>query len=626
MSELFRLITPICYWILILLWSFILYFYIKKLWGSKTRKLFQALVLILAIDAFRTLFESTYFGLWYTSLSGIIPVQIGTFLTRPELVIIPKILNIVAAIIIIVLLLKRWLPQEEAELLRYEQDLRESQKIAKLGSWRLDLATNKVTWTEELYKMYGFDPTLPPPSYNEHMKLFTPESWKLLSASVTNTIESGIPYELELEMMHKNGQKGWIWLRGETVTDDDGKTVELWGAAQDITQRKRSEEEKEILENQLRHSQKVEAIGTLAGGIAHDFNNILSVILGYAEMAKEDSAPESLIKEDLAMIIDAGNRAKDLVRQILAFSRQDDIERIHIQPAPIVTEAIAMLRPSLPSTIEITQNIDPVSHFIFIDPTQLNQILINLCTNAFHAMEHSGGKLNISLKEVELLPEDLVHHPDIEATTFILLSVSDSGPGISPEIIDKIFDPFFTTKETDKGTGMGLSIIHGIITGNNGFITVESALNKGTVFNVFLPVVTKDVEHITKTVEHCPTGTERILFIDDEKILSHMGKAMLERLGYHVTIRNSSLDALETFQNQPGNFDVVITDQTMPGMTGANLARRMLQIRPDIPIILCTGFSSNISEEKAKSMGIKEFAFKPLAKKDMALLIRKVLG
>ncbi len=378
-------------------------------------------------------------------------------------------------------------------------------------------------------------------------------------------------------------------------------------------------------EKQLVQSQKMEAIGTLAGGIAHDFNNILAAIIGYAEMAKDDCQPESSVAEDLDKVLEGGNRAKDLVQQILAFSRQDEMERFPMQPASVVNEAIKMLRPSLPTTIEINQDITTATGLILADPTRLHQILMNLCTNAFHAMEETGGKLDISLKEVTLSTEDLVHELNVEAGTFVQLSVRDSGPGIATEIRNNIFNPYFTTKKTGKGTGMGLAIVHGIVKSYGGFISLYSEQGVGTAFHIFIPVIEKEPLPDIDDIEPIPAGRDRILFIDDEEILTKIGKSMLEKLGYHVTARNNSMEALETFQNQPDLFDLVITDQTMPGMTGADIATKMIEIRPDIPIILCTGYSTVISEEKAKSMGINEFALKPLSKKDMSVLIRKVL-
>ena len=371
----------------------------------------------------------------------------------------------------------------------------------------------------------------------------------------------------------------------------------------DITEKILADKQKNKLEIQLQQAQKMEAIGTLAGGIAHDFNNILAVILGYAELAKEDSPKESKVVKNLDKVLEGGERAKDLVQQILAFSRHDELERIPLRPVSVVKKAIKILRPSLPTTIEINQNITAVTGLILADPTQVHQILMNLCINAFHAMEETGGKLGISLKEVTLSTEDLVYEPNVEAGTFVQLSVSDSGPGIAPDIKAKIFEPYFTTKATGKGTGMGLAIVHGIVKSYGGFISLYSEPGEGTVFHVFLPVIKRKMLPEVDDVEPIPGGRDRILFIDDEKILAEMGKSMLERLGYHVTVRNNSIEALETFKNQPELFDLVITDQTMPGMTGADIARRMIQIRPDIPIILCTGYSAVISEEKAKSLG-----------------------
>jgi signal transduction histidine kinase/ActR/RegA family two-component response regulator len=393
----------------------------------------------------------------------------------------------------------------------------------------------------------------------------------------------------------------------------------------ETNQRKLAENEKRKMESQLQQAYKMEAIGTLAGGIAHDFNNILSAILGYADMAKDDAPEGSSIRHDLEKVLQAGNRAKKLVKQILAFSRQTDTECILFQPANIVKEAIKMLRPTIPATIDINQNINPKAGVIFADPSQVHQILMNLCTNAFHAMEETGGTLDISLKETELDKKDLVHEPGVGAKTFVQLTVKDTGPGIAPEIRDRIFDPYFTTKEVGKGTGMGLAIIHGIVKSYGGFISLVSEPGKGSAFHVYIPSVEKEVLPETTESEDIPRGKERILFIDDEEYIADMGKDMLERIGYSVTIRKSSLDALEKFQNKPDLFDLVITDQTMPGMTGVDLAKRMLLIRPDIPIILCTGYSTTISEEKAKTIGIKEFAYKPILTKDIAKLIRKVL-
>ena len=397
----------------------------------------------------------------------------------------------------------------------------------------------------------------------------------------------------------------------------DGRLVRMQ-IATDITDQKN-------METQLQQAQKMEAIGTLAGGIAHDFNNILGAILGYAEMAQEDSPAGSILRQDIDQIVKAGHRARELVKQILAFSRQGETEHIALQPAFIIQEAMKMLRSSLPSTITIKQNIDMDAGLILASPTQIHQIVMNLCTNAFHAMEKAGGTLAISLEKKTVNEKDIVDKPDVQPGDFVQLSIGDSGTGIAPELWDKIFDPYFTTKEVGKGTGMGLAIIHGIVKSYGGCVSFNSQPGKGTVFEVLLPVMAEGTVVEKKQEEIVQCGNERILFIDDEEFLAEMSKSMLERLGYQVTIQSSSLEGLTIFQNQPDKFDLVITDQTMPGMTGSDLARRILQIRPFMPIILCTGYSSIITEKKAKSIGIKGFAMKPLAWKSIALLIREVL-
>jgi len=389
--------------------------------------------------------------------------------------------------------------------------------------------------------------------------------------------------------------------------------------------RKQTEEETKTLQSQLLQSQKMEAIGTLAGGIAHDFNNILGAIFGYTEIAMDCIPPESMAVQHMGKVLKASERAAILVKQILAFSRQANIERIPLKPSHIVKEAIKLLRPSLPSTITINQKIDTVTRSILADPTQVHQILMNLCTNAFHAMEQTGGTLDITLEERALARADLPSRSEIPPGTFVLLSVRDTGPGIPQAIRDKIFDPYFTTKEPGKGTGMGLAITLGIITSYGGFVTCESEIGKGTVFEIFFPAIDQEIISDIKPIEVAPPGSEHILLVDDEEILAELGKAMLERLGYTVTMRTSSLDAWALFQTQPERFDAVITDQTMPDMTGIVLARQMLRLRPSLPIILCTGFSNLITEEEAKSFGVKGFAMKPYAKKEIAALLRKVL-
>lgn len=406
----------------------------------------------------------------------------------------------------------------------------------------------------------------------------------------------------------------------------EGDISTVLGISRDITKSKLVQEEKINLEKRLQQAQKMEAIGTLAGGIAHDFNNILGVIIGYTDLVVEESHLSPKSAKYLSKISDAADRAKQLVKQILTFSRQSQVERKAIRIQLLIKEGLKMLRASIPSTISIIEDIDPQSEAVLADPTQIHQILLNLCTNAYHAMDSTGGVLSVSLKNVCIAKEDQKMALKVNPGEYVELTVGDTGVGIAPENIGNIFDPYFTTKEVGKGTGMGLAIIHGIIKEYGGTIIVESREGEGSIFSVYFPVIPMEVSPvISSTVNNIIIGNERILLIDDEESLADMGKIMLERLGYDVTVRTDSTKALTIFENAPKEFDIVITDQTMPNITGSELAQRMMQIRPDIPIILCTGYSNLIDEVSAKALGIKGFVLKPLNKNILANLIRKVL-
>jgi PAS domain S-box-containing protein len=393
----------------------------------------------------------------------------------------------------------------------------------------------------------------------------------------------------------------------------------------DITKQRDAENDRKRLEQQLIQSQKMEAIGTLAGGIAHDFNNILSAVIGYAEMAKEASPAGSRMERHLELVLDAGHRAAGLVRQILAFSRQGETKPLKMEPALIIKEAVKLLRSTIPSTIEIDVRLNTTPLFIIADPVQLQQVVMNLCTNAFHAMEETGGTITLALQACDLTAEDLVFHPHVAPGPFVRFTVADTGPGIPAPIRQKIFEPYFTTKEIGKGTGLGLAIVHGIVSSSGGFVSYAEEPGRGAVFHLYFPAADGAVA-AEPVAEPVPlSGNGHILFVDDEVMLAEMGEALLERLGYRVTVRTSSIEALATFTNEPDSFDAVITDQTMPGMTGVDLARRILQIRPQIPIILSTGFSNLVNEEQAKMYGIKGFLLKPITRKELGTLLKNVL-
>jgi PAS domain S-box-containing protein len=398
----------------------------------------------------------------------------------------------------------------------------------------------------------------------------------------------------------------------------DGQPVGLRGLLIDISEQKK-------LEAQLQQAQKMEAIGTLAGGIAHDFNNILSPILGYADLLLMNFPEDSPLRDSLNNINTSALRAKHLVKQILSFARQEPNEPILMKLPPIVKEALKLIRSTIPTTIDIIQDINPDCGVIKADPTQIHQIVMNLTTNAYHAMEETGGELRVSLKEIQLGKQDVLS-PDLEPGDYACLTVSDTGTGMDKTIIEKIFDPFFTTKEIGKGTGMGLSVVHGIVNSMKGSIHVYSEPGKGTEFKTYFPIEKSDFEkQSTRPEEPIRTGTERILLVDDEAAIIAMEKQVLEHLGYQVTSRTSSLEALEAFRANPNTFDLVITDMAMPNMPGDKLAVELTKIRPDIPILFCTGFSETMSKEKAASLGIKGFLLKPIVTKDLAQKIREVL-
>ncbi len=372
------------------------------------------------------------------------------------------------------------------------------------------------------------------------------------------------------------------------------------------------------------HSFGENAYGTLAGGIAHDFNNILSAVMGFTELAMYKVEKGTSLQDNLQEVLKASVRARDLVKQILTFSRQAEYEQKPIQVKLIVKEALKLLRSSLPATIEIRQNIKSDS-LVMGDPTQIHQIMMNLCTNAHHAMQAKGGVLEVSLIDEELDLVSAAGYPDLKPGHYLQLTVSDTGYGMRPEVMEQIFDPFFTTKGLGEGTGLGLSVVHGIVKNHGGDIHAYSEPGKGTIFKVFFPAVERLKEPGPREERPVPVGTEHILFIDDDPSLAKMGHQILESLGYKVTSRTSSVEALQLFWVKSSNFDLVITDMTMPNMTGPDLATEIIHIRPDTPIILCTGFSSSINEEKALAMGIRAFVMKPILRRTIAETIRMVL-
>jgi len=421
---------------------------------------------------------------------------------------------------------------------------------------------------------------------------------------------------VEAKLVTKNGQKipyHFTGLRKKLNGKDH-----LIGLGIDISEHKK-------LEGQLRQSSKMESIGTIAGGIAHDFNNILYMILGNAELALEDIPEWNPVHDSLKEIKSASLRAAAIIKQLLNFSRKTDQEFKPIRAVKVIRDTMFFLRSMIPTTIEIRKHLPNEEITILGDPTQINQMVTNFCINAFQGMEMTGGILDITLEKITIDEETAISYIGITPGDHLKIKISDTGPGINPEIIDNIFDPYFTTKEVGKGSGLGLSVVHGIVKNHNGAITVDSELGKGTTFTMLFPIVTEKPEIVTETTDELPLGNERILFVDDEKSITKMTGKTLQRLGYQIEIKTNPLEAIELFQSKPDQFDLIITDMTMPQMTGVKLSKKLKEIRSDIPVIICTGHSALLDEEKAKEMGIDAYVMKPIVKQEIAKTIRQVL-
>ena len=507
--------------------------------------------------------------------------------------------------------------KESEKALRYEKEkFRVLVEESPLGVALIDAQGRYRYLNPKFVEIFGYTLAELPTGRQWFRKAFPDESYR--HEVIKNWLDElqegriGESRPRTYEVRCKDGSSKIIHFR--PVTMDSG---DLFIIYEDITRQHN-------LEAQIKQASKMEAIGTLAGGIAHDFNNILSAILGYAELSLLDSADNPSLQDHMSKILEAGERAKDLVQQILTFSRHSKQELQPLRIKTVIREALKLIRASLPTTIEIRQHLLSDSA-VLSDPTQIHQVLMNLCSNAAHAMQEKGGLLEVHLCEVVIDAKTARSHLELKPGKYLRLSVSDTGCGIDPATRERIFDPFYTTKDRGKGTGMGLAVVHGIVKNHGGVIEVDSLANQGSTFQLYFPAIESEETPAVDIIEALPTGKEKILFVDDETFQVDLGVRMLERLGYTVTSRKSSRDALDLFSSDPQGFDLVITDMTMPEMTGDILAQKMMKIRPDLPVIICTGYSEKIDATGARAIGIQELAMKPLIMKDFAFLIRNVL-
>ncbi len=546
--------------------------------------------------------------------------------------------------------------QMEQALAKSEERLKLALEASRQAVWDWNLVTKVVEWSERAKTLFGFEPDAEV-TYDQFLERVQPDDRDRLRSGVMKALEQKQEYDDEVRIVWPDGTIHWLTAKGRVFYDENGKPVRMVGVGSDVTERKQMEEalreardglelkvqertaqlstayevlraemqERQLVEHQLRESQKMEAIGTLAGGIAHDFNNILAAIIGFTEMVIDDVSDNTHVQQKMEQVLKAGLRGRDLVRQILTFSRKSKAEYRVVALGPLIRETFRLLRASLPTSISMSLNLEADADAAYADLSQIQQVLMNLCTNAAYAMRETGGKLEISLGSITLGPDDQLPEADTPPGDYVVISVRDTGIGMDEAVKERIFEPFFTTKPREQASGLGLSVVYGIVKSHKGSIMVLSEPGKGSVFRVFLPKADTVDSTEKEASGPVPRGNQRILFIDDEEILAEMGRSMLERLGYNVVVQTDSAQALRDFAEHSGAFDLVITDQTMPKMTGMALAEKLLRIRPDIPIVLCTGYSDLVSEETARAKGIRELLMKPVARKEMAEVIHRVL-
>jgi signal transduction histidine kinase/ActR/RegA family two-component response regulator len=516
----------------------------------------------------------------------------------------------------------------EDALRRSEAYLAEAQTLSHTGSFGWNAATGKIYWSAETFRIFEFDPANQP-DLARMVQQTHPKDKDFLEQTLDRARHEKKDFDLAYRLLMRDGSVKHLQVVARALADESGD-LEFVGAVMDITRRKRAEEaqrvqEREEMQRQLQQAAKMEAIGRLAGGIAHDFNNILGGILGYGELAQNNLVEGGAVRRQIDQVMQAGARGKALVDRILAFSRSGMGERVPVQVQSVVEEMLELLAASLPADVRLERRLDAVDTAVVGDATQFHQVVMNLCTNAVHAMER-GGVLTVVLERVALGERRLLSRGTLCAGSYVRLSVSDTGSGIPPAALERMFDPFFTTKRIGDGTGLGLALVHGIVAEFGGVIDVATQVSVGTTFTIWLPAAGKMPRLLAEPAGEVPRGNgEAVMIVDDEPALVALAEETLAELGYEPVGFDSSIAALQAFRAEPKRFDLVLTDETMPDLTGTELAREIRQLRPEISIILMSGYSGAQLSERAQAAGVMEVLRKPLVRRDIAEPIARAL-
>lgn len=506
----------------------------------------------------------------------------------------------------------------EGRFRKSEAILKRVESLTKMGHWYWNVQNNDLFWSSGTYELFGVLQGSITPSFEDFIGRVYSDDRELVTSAVEESLNNDTPYDIEFRIVRHNGEVLYTRAQGTVLRGESGKPLQMMGTIQDINDRKK-------LESQLRQSQKMEALGTLVGGIAHDFNNILAIIKGFSENIKANlgDSPQSSIGKAIDNILEAQERGKHLIDQILTFSRKEAGKREPLVIASVIKRAIDTLKATTPSHIEIRSNLNDGGLRVMTDSTQIHQIIFNLCNNSSQSMGESGGVIEITLEKGCL---DSCQLPN--GTPSVKLTIKDNGSGIPKGDQDKVFDPFFTTKAVGKGTGLGLSVVHSIVKNHGGTINLESTPNQGTVVSICLP--TTD-ECLSSGVEPqmrklASTGHGRILVVEDEPHLAELYSMNLESLGYEVTVLENGLEASERFHDDPDAFDLVITDHAMPLMTGKQIISQVQSLRPNLPIILASGYVELMDPSQESDLGVRKFLVKPFGAEDLRNAVEECLA